>query len=79
MARVTGEVKILGYFLERGETDLRPNTVFVGIYSDGEYLAYSPTEQHCKADRGYIRRCKRITREEFKQAARGFYVPADYL
>lgn len=79
MAKKQDGFRILGYFLERGEKDLRPNTVFIGLYSDGEYLVYSPTEQHCKADREYIRRCKRITEDEFKQAARGFYVPADYL
>jgi hypothetical protein len=71
-------LKILGFYQDKDE-ELSPSTIFVAIQSDGELSCYSPVGQHSKLDAGYMKECKKISKEKYLDVSRGFYTPADYI
>lgn len=72
-------VKVVGYFVELSGT-LEDRDVFVAIDDGGNrYTSYSVKDGHAQADKGYVKDCKEITKEQYKEATKGYHTPEDYL
>lgn len=73
-------MEVQGYFLDvKGE--LKPTDVFVALGEDSKCRieVYCPIGQHSQADKDYVKECTEITKEQYKEASKGYYTPEDYL
>lgn len=75
--------KVIGYYIDKGGS-LSPGEVFIAINRfwdwQGKYItAYCPIWQHGPLDKGYLKECYKITKEQYIQASKGFYTPKEYL
>jgi len=74
--------EVLGYYVCNDTTieEAGPADIFVAIDEGHNRLTvYAPIGQHSEADRGYVKECQTITKEEYKQISKGIYTPAEYL
>lgn len=77
-------MKILGYYVHKDNAELEPLNVMV-IYENyhpvhGKFLTiYNPVEAHGEIGFDYFDECIQITKEQYSEASKGYYTPAEYL
>ena len=69
-----------GYYIDKGEENKKEVTshdVFIYL---GENQGYAPQGQHVNIhDEGYVKECKRISKEEYLKISGHLYTPQEYL
>ena len=72
---------IIGYFVDVNGDMSNPADVFIAIEEDNtsDIIGYCPIGQHVTISRDYISECQEITKDEYMQAAKGYYTPKEYL
>ena len=72
-------MNIVGYFVHKDDKEINALTAMVVIEEGNELQCYTGKEQHSDISRDYLAECSPITKEQYKEASKLFYTPAEYL